>query len=265
MRNSFFFNDEDYDGIVLNIDRGFIATNPELKTALNAFTEALENCTCSTMMPSYSRNLNELKNYAQKKERLNEEKERQQRFKEQQEQELKNRLEHKTLPIIQDTATYTTSSDMLIISGKHYSDMYTKKCALKSEVTNAFAEFLKTSDMPMFLEFCRENGFYIDTKALTPFFNHKESYLYSNSYMCPTIKIKINRVEFYQRGTKNPSKIYFKSPILQWDLKQQQYYIQGDYSHNIKSVYAERDGETGSRMYLNDFEINKNNFVKKEQ
>ena len=257
------FNNEDYDGIVLMIDSGFIATNPELKEALNTFKKALENCKFSTMMPSYIKNLEELENYQEKREFLRDQEKRRREEKEKREEDLRKRLEHEVLPIEEDYYTSLGNDYYLTLGDKDYKNVYTKKSGLKAEVERAFYEYIANCSLDEFIVFCRENNFHLEGDILTPLFNHKKTKIYINTYGYLAIKLPIIRVHFYHVGKRKNDNVYYFSPMLQWCKKENEWYVQGSYSAKLTPITEEINGRTCARSYLKDYEMKQGMFVKK--
>ena len=156
------FHDDDYDGIVLKLNNGFLLTNPDLKPALEAFEKALNDCEYSMYMPDHQMNLYELKNRDRKMEII--------KSKRQEEKDaLQSRMERhnklgnrEILPITTVKYAYGVNVDYkgFIIGDKtfHEEDIFTEKGNLKAPFKEATKSFLKECNTFEFIGFLKKNG-----------------------------------------------------------------------------------------------------------
>lgn len=262
------FNDEDFDGVVLKIDMGFIMTNPEMVEHLEDFRQKLLQCQYSTMLPSHERNLNELEDYKDKsaliKSQRDKENALQLESKKSYENELQLKLQHLILPLEQDKYDCSIQHDEFEFGGNVYSEkeICTNKYGIKSAFRRTFAEFLAKCTTDEYETFLTSVGcIYYLSLWNTPLFDKTKTSIRVDNYGNLILQLPIHRVHFYQRGKRKRSNIQYISPVLRYDHERSLYYVSDNPSKLIKSeIYTKQGQET--RTYLVGYNVKGDKLVK---
>lgn len=261
-----YYNDSDYDGVVLKIDTGFIMTNPEIKQSLQNLLADLKECKFSTMIPSHQKNINELTDYDSKikqvRQRRKEDEEWSRNQKSKRDERNKRMLNHEEFEIeyISTTVCSIGYSDFILINGKKFSDWSTKRGYIKAEVKNCFKEFSQTLTNKDFEELIKLNfGWFDEVRQLTPLMNPKTVSLILNKHGNAEIRIKLPYLHVVTKESKRGLK-FIRVPLA-YDYDKQQYFSQFS-SEYLKKVNYDKNGYKMQVVYLEDYKIINNKLKK---
>jgi len=246
---SYKFHDEDYDGIVLKISSGHLATNPEFIAALETFHKALEECKFSTFHRDYEMNLHELRNYKTKGEDIKAakaelEKDRRER-KEKEKKRLDELMSRKVLPITTKKIVDVSSNDYIEMDGVTYNvctDILTRT-SIKSSFKKAYTAFVNKSTKEQVSQFFKDNnilGFVMYDIDLNMVDFHSVTWGQDNRYNL-RCTMEFVAVRVYQKGKRNSDSIYYYDRYLYYhrDLG---YYLEGESLDNTEEVQLKSMG-----------------------
>lgn len=256
------FHDADFDGIVLKIDSGFMACNPELMDAIKALQDSLKNCKYSLMMPSYTRNLYEIEHFKEKREILALEKQATERYREQEKNRINSLLNGEIFEIeyLKVSVISNSDTDSFDIEHTHFSGktLFSKK-AISSTFKNAFSNHIKQMESwEQFRSFLYDNGFNISRLDYAwEYIDWKASYPNCDSYGNMNIRISVPYMKIYKRGKRSNSSIFYNQCMLQYSQDRGLYISLS----NVLGLITKED-KTGRYSSLEGFENVGLKFVK---
>lgn len=254
------FNNEHFDGVELRLETGFLLTNPKVKEALDVFKKSLEEAEFSRMLPSREKNIFEIENYMKKKDLLDQRKEEEREFNRKQIERNEALLRRDILPIKYKRHNLTPSYDTETIKIKdvEYQDIFTKRGYIKAHVQTAFKEFLSNTDEQGFKDFLEENRMY---QGYGYVFRHGSAILTHTGFCSWRISIDQMFVEMYETGKRNTSQLYYRYFPVSKEKDQEIYYL--TWKDNIlKGEDITQGGSTSFRIYLRDYKIIRQEFIK---
>jgi len=223
---SYRFHDEDYEGIVLKISSGHLATNPEFVKALEDFHKALEECKFSTFHWDYEMNLHELRNYKSKSEdiRKNREEAEQSRVYFIEKTRIRNEklANHEILPISTYKIYDIVDLDNITIDGVEF-DMYKEimnKNGVRKAFKNAFTSFVAKSSKQQIIEWLKDNrifGTYMTEFPIDMIDFNNVNWLMDRYGGCLKCVIEVPAVEVYQRGKKKTDNLYYRIQMIKYN------------------------------------------------
>lgn len=262
--------DEDFNGVALNIDIGFIMTNPELVDALKTLQSSLEACQFSTMMPNHRRNINELNDWKDKTDTIRaKNKAEKQRSDEIRSRDLARRralIGHIILPIeFVRVDSFSGDINSLTIEGKEYDmykDIFTNNLNLRAEFKRVFNDFISRVSRENWYKFVDDNNLFIKEEMDNPLYNFRSVRLKVDKFGNLVLTHELPYVQVYKDGA-NMNKLYYRRVNVSYNTRLKKYYA-NNILHNVEHSEYHEQGCRKTVSYLGGYElIGKKEFVRK--
>ena len=257
------YNDDDFDGVVIKLETGFILQNPELLDVLGKLKTVLENCKWSTMMPSRQKNINEIEDYKTKssdiqKNKKEEDERKITREKIEYERNRKKVL-HQIIPIIiKNTPIIRIDEQTIFTIGKQeFEQPVTNKGGLKAEVLHAYNTFIeKCTQKEWYKMVCDMQ--WISEDSLTPNFDYKKTKITTDIYSNVVISGLIEHIQLYELRPRSKDLCYMEWKLsYDWDIKEYYFTL---YSKYIPTTKYSKKGHKTEVSYLKDYKFEQGEF-----